>query len=326
MTETGSRPIAGIVFILVGTIGFSVNDVLLKFLSRAYPLHEMTFIRALIALFFCLVLVRLEGGWGLLRTRRPGLHLLRVTMVVVSNLTYFAALASLPLGEATAIFFVAPLLITLVGIPLLGEKAGPLRLGAVVAGLLGVVIVVQPWAGGAARDAPWYIYLLPLAGAFTYAINQILTRRLGAVSRASAMAVYIQLAFLVVSLGFWAVAGDGRFARGLEDPSLLFVLRAWAWPEGRDVWLFLALGVNSALIGYCMAQAYRSADAGAVAPFEYVGLPLAVFWGWTIWADLPTPVEMAGIALILGAGLFVFLRERQQGRRLAALRQAPPRY
>ncbi|WP_101065517.1 DMT family transporter [Roseovarius salinarum] len=320
------NPATGIGFILLGMLAISVNDMLIKFLSGGYPLHQMVFTRSAIGIVFSLMIVQLEGGWRILRTRTPGLHLLRGLMVAIANMTFFAALAVLPLAEATAIFFVAPLMITLLSIPFLGEKVGPLRLGAVVVGFAGVVVMTRPWASGAERLAPVYVYLLPVLAALTYAINQILTRKLGVNSKASAMAVYIQLVFILVSLGFWSVAGDGRFAEDIRNESLVFLLRAWTWPEGNDVWLFAALGLNSAIIGYALSAAYRSADAATVAPFEYVGLPLAVLWGWAIWGDLPDTVVSIGILLILGAGLFVFLREQQRKRPLVSRRRVHRRY
>ena len=241
-------------------------------------------------------------------------------------MTFFAALAVLPLAEATAVFFVAPLMITLLSIPILGEKVGPLRIGAVVVGLIGVVIMTRPWERGEARDVSVLIYMLPVIGALTYALNQVLTRKLGVVSKASAMAVYIQAGFIVVSLLFYFFAGDGRHAEGLENESLIFLLRAWIRPEGRDVWLYIWLGFNSAIVGYCLSQAYRMADAATVAPFEYVGLPLAIFWGWAVWGQLPGTIVMSGIALILGAGLFVFLRERQKKQYVVSKRRIHRRY
>jgi S-adenosylmethionine uptake transporter len=102
-----------------------------------------------------------------------------------------------------------------------------------------------------------------------------------------------------------------------------FLLRAWVWPAQGDIWVFLGLGLNAAVIGYCLSQAYRIADAATVAPFEYIGLPLAVFWGLVIFGDLPVWEVWVGIALILGSGLFVFLRERQKAR--ASLRRQPLR-
>jgi len=317
---------AGIVFVLVGVLAISVNDLLIKFLSGGYPLHQMVFTRSAIAICFSLVLVQIEGGWHILRTRTPGLHALRGVLIVIANMSFFAALAVLPLAEATAVFFVAPLMITLLSIPLLGEKVGPLRIGAVMVGLIGVVVITRPWQGEAGREVSPLIYLLPVAAALTYALNQVLTRKLGVAAKASALAVYIQGMFLVVSLLFWVVAGDGRFAAGLENQSLIFLLRAWAWPEGRDLWLFVALGLDSAVVGYCLSAAYRAADAATVAPFEYVGLPMAIFWGWVVWGELPEPVVAVGIALILGAGLFVFLRERRKKRHPVSTRRIPRRY
>ena len=307
---------AGIGFVLAGMVAISINDVLIKALSGGYPLHQMVFIRSAIGIVFSLMLVQMEGGFSILRTRNPGLHLMRGGLVVISNLTYFAALAVIPLAEATALFFVAPLMITLLSIPLLGEKVGPLRLVAVSVGFAGVVLMMRPWDSD--TQVSRVILFLPVLSALTYALNQILTRRLGASTRASAMAVYIQGIFIVVSLGFYAVAGDGRYAVGVKNGSLQFLLRAWVWPEGTDRWLFLGLGLNSAIIGFSLAQAYRLADAAVVAPFEYIGLPLAIFWGWVIWGEVPVPVVWAGSALILGSGVFVFIRERMQSRRLAA--------
>jgi S-adenosylmethionine uptake transporter len=245
------------------------------------------------------------------------LHAFRGLLVVLSNMTYFLALAVLPLADATALFFVAPLFITVLSIPILGEKVGPLRIGAVLVGFAGVVIMQRPWASGDELDASRIVLLLPVVSALTYALLQLMTRRLGATTTASAMSVYIQLAFVVVSGAFWLVAGDGRFAEGQENASLQFLFRAWQWPAEGDWWPLIGLGLNSAVIGYCLSQAYRLADAAVVAPFEYIGLPLAVFWGWLLWADLPDVTVWIGMALIIGSGLFVFLREKQKSRRVA---------
>ncbi|MEO3416875.1 DMT family transporter [Roseovarius sp. CAU 1744] len=320
------NPALGITFIVVGILAISVNDMLIKLLSGGYPLHQMVFTRSLIGIMFTLVLVQVEGGWGILRTNRPGLHLLRGLMLVTANLTFFSALAVLSLAEATAIFFIGPLLITLLSIPVLGEKVGPLRLGAVVVGFIGVIIMTRPWQSGTERQVSLLIYLLPIVAALTYAITQVLTRKLGTTTKASVLAAYLQALFILVSLCFWAVAGDGRFAEGLESESLIFLLRAWVWPEGRDIYLFILLGLNAGIIGYTLAQAYRQADAAIIAPFEYLGLPLAVFWGWYMWGDLPDMVVAIGILLILGSGLFVFLRERQKKLRALANKEAHRRF
>ncbi|MEM9639145.1 MAG: DMT family transporter, partial [Pseudomonadota bacterium] len=270
----------GILFVLAGVFAISINDMLIKQLSGDYPLHEIVFLRSFIGIAFSLAFVQLEGGWHILKTRRPFLHLLRGLLIVASNMTYFVALAAIPLADATALFFAAPLFITLLSIPMLGEKVGILRMSAVLVGFVGVVIMQRPWADTESLDAARIVLLLPVLAGFTYALNQVLTRKLGVESKASALAVYIQATFIAVSLGFYLVAGDGRFAEGSDNPSIQFLLRAWVWPAPDDWWVILGVGLNAAVVGYCLSQAYRMADAATVAPFEYVGLPLAVFWGW----------------------------------------------
>ena len=306
----------GILFVLSGVFFISINDMLIKQLSGGYPLHQMVFTRSIIGIMFSLIFVQMEGGWQILRTNQPGLHVLRGLLIVTSNMTFFVALAAIPLADATALFFAAPLFITLLSIPILGEKVGPLRLGAVVFGFLGVVIMQRPWEGVDTLGTSRLILLLPVVAALTYALNQLLTRKLGVKSKASALAVYIQGTFVVVSIGFYIVAGDGRFAEGSGNPSVQFLLRAWIWPAQSDFWLFGFLGFASAVIGYALSQAYRMADAATVAPFEYIGLPLAVFWGWFTFSELPVWEVWMGIAMILASGVFVYIREAQKKRTL----------
>ncbi|MEM8655361.1 MAG: DMT family transporter [Pseudomonadota bacterium] len=306
-----------ILFVLIGVVCISVNDMLIKQLSGGYPLHQIVFARSAIGILFSLIIVQYEGGFGILRTDTPWQHALRGVLIVIANMTFFVGLAVLPLADVTALFFVAPLFITLLSIPILGERVGPLRIIAVAVGFVGVVIMQRPWADADSLEVSRVVLALPVLAALTYALNQILTRKLGVSSKASAMAVYIQGMFIIVSLGFFMVAGDGRFAEGVTNGSLVFLLRAWIWPQGTDMWVFFGLGLNAAIIGYCLSQAYRLADAATVAPFEYIGLPLAVFWGFVVFGDLPDLAVWVGIALILGSGLFVFLRERQKARTVA---------
>lgn len=143
----------------------------------------------------------------------------------------------------------------------------------------------------------------------------VLTRKLGAVSAASALAIHIQTTFVVVGAGFWLVAGDGRFVTPDSPESLRFLLRAWVWPPARDAWVMLGLGVLSALVGYSMSQAYRLARASAVAPFEFMLLIYALFWGWAFLGEWPAPLVFAGAGVILAANGFVFWRENRLARR-----------
>ena len=316
--QSENNPGLGILFITVGMGCISINDMLIKQLSGDYPLHQMVFARSAIGIVFSLVILQFEGGFRLLRTNRVWLHLLRGLCIVAANMAFFAALAVIPLADATALFFVAPLFITILSIPFLGEKVGARRLGAVVVGFLGVLIMLRPGAADAGPAPDRAILLLPIFAAFAYACMQILTRRLAVASKASAMAIYIQGVFIVVSLLFWAVAGDGRFVQGVENESAIFLLRAWVWPGREDLVVFLVLGLMSAVIHYSLSQAYRQADAATIAPFEYVALPLSIFWGWTVFGDLPDLWVLSGIALIAASGLYVFARESRKARSVAS--------
>jgi len=302
--------------ILLGMLAISVNDMLIKYLSGDYPLHQMVFARSAIGIGLSFVLLRVEGGLSLLRTDRPVLHAIRASLIVIANMMFFAALAVMPLGAATALFFVAPLFITLLAIPVLGEPVGRHRLAAIAIGLAGVAVMMAPgvdWGG-----IPRWTLVLPVAAAACYAGMQVLTRKLGVGSTASAMAIYIQGAFIVVSLGFFLVAGNGSLAEGATDPAMIFLLRAWVVPEIGDLWIFGVLGLMSATIGYCLSQAYRLGTASVVASYEYAALPLAIFWGWLIFGEVPGVAMWIGTALIAGGGLYVFDRERRQDRALAS--------
>ncbi|WP_109467646.1 DMT family transporter [Albibacillus kandeliae] len=323
---TSPRAATGIAFMLAAMVAISINDMLIKHLSGDYPLHQIVFTRSAIGIIFSMMILQIEGGFRLLRTAHPVLHVLRGLLVVVSNMTYFVALAVMPLADAVALFFAAPLFITLLSIPILGEKVGPLRMGAVIVGFIGVIIMQRPWESSSDLGISRFVMMLPVISALTYALLQLLTRKLGATSSASAMSIYIQAMFVLVSLGFLVIAGDGRFAEGSENQSVIFLLRAWVWPGEGDWWPLLGLGLNSAIVGYCLSQAYRLTDAATIAPYEYIGLPLAVFWGWFLWSDLPGPFVWAGMSLIIASGLFVFFREKQKARKIARAAEVKGRY
>lgn len=124
----------GIFCMLVGMLLISVNDMLIKSLSGGYPLHQLVLLRSAVALVFTLALLRFEGGWALLRTDRPWLHLLRALLIVFANTAIYAAIVAMPLATANALYFVAPLFVTLLSVPVLGEHVGPRRFAAIGVG------------------------------------------------------------------------------------------------------------------------------------------------------------------------------------------------
>ena len=327
MTATGKdSPQAAIAFVCLGMLCITMNDAIVKQLSDTYALHQIVFTRATIGLVLCLGIIQFEGGLRTLKTKRPGLHFLRGLCLVAANMMFFAALASLPLADVTALFFVAPLFITLLSIPVLGEKVGVRRMSAVLVGFAGVLIMLRPgealFGDQQMSTTDRLTLLLPVGAAFAYACMQVLTRKLGVASTAAAMTVYLQCVFMLVSIGFWVVAGDGRFAEGTENKTLLFLLRAWHWPPVADWPWFGLVGLLITTAGYSLARAYRAADAATVAPFEYVALPSAIVLGWTVFGHLPDVWVFVGCALIAGSGVYVFWREKQRARPNASRRPA----
>lgn len=322
-SEHGSRApsnLLGIFCVIGAGAAFTTNDMAIKWMSGDYPLHQIVLTRSMTAILLTLaILVPMEGGYRNLLTRRWRLQLVRGGVVVVANIAFFLALSSLPLGEMTAIFFVAPLIITALSAVLLAEIVGRRRWAAVLIGLVGVAVMLRP--GSAAFQ---WAALLPLIAAFCYALAQILARRLGNTEKASTMASYIHACFVVVSIAFGLSVGDGRFAGPDAGPQIDFLLRAWVWPNTTDTIIMLGLGVLNAVGGYLISQGYRLSEAALLAPFEYTALPLAVFWSVLMWGDWPDTTAWIGIALICGAGLYVFYRESILDRKVA-LRLPMPR-
>ncbi|MCY3877910.1 MAG: DMT family transporter [Rhodobacteraceae bacterium] len=303
-----SRAQISIFCVLGASVSISTSDVIVRTLSPDYPLHQIVFVRTLVALALTfLIIVPAEGGMSILRTRRPVAHLVRSLCLVIANVTFFAAIVVMPLADATAIFFVAPFLITGMSALFLGEQVGIRRWAALLVGGIGVLLIVQP--GG--QGFHWAM-LLPMLAAVAYATMQTLTRDMGLSENASTMVVFVQGTFAVASILAGLAFGDGRFA-GSGNPALEFIFRPWASYTMPDLLLNCAGGVFITAAAYLLSQAYRLSEAGLVAPFEYVILVLAVFWGMGLWGEMPTLLSGGGIILILGAGIFVALREARVG-------------
>ena len=294
----------GIACVVSAVTLFILQDATIKWLSGTYPLHEVILVRASSAVAVTLFAMRLEGGFRLWRTRRVGLILARSILLVIANSTFFLGLASMSIAEATSIFFIAPVLITALTALVLREPVGVRRWAAVCVGLAGVIVILRPGEG-----AVRLVALFPLSAACCYAAMQIMTRRLGTTERASTISFYSQLAFIIASVTMGLVAGDGRFAPG-DSAILVFLLRAWTVPSVADGALFLGIGALNGVAAYLMSQGYRVSVPAALAPFEYVALPMSVLWGVLFFGHWPDTVTYAGMALVCGGGLYVLNHER----------------
>lgn len=312
---TGASPMSanlvGALCAMGATVFFSINDMAIKFLADGYALHQVVLIRSLVGMFAWLVLIMpLSGGIGVVKTQKLGMHIVRGLCVVFANMCFFLGLATMPLAEAVAIFFVSPLIITVFSVIFLNEKVGVWRWGSVALGLAGVVVMMRPGS-----DTFQMAALLPVLAATGYACLHILTRKIGGTESAATMLFYIQVTFIVTSGLIGLALGDGRFS-GTASPSIEFLTRAWIIPESRDWIILVAIGVGGAAGGYLISQAYRLSEAAFAAPFEYLAMPLAILFGVIVFDEWPDLNAWAGIGLIIGSGLVLLWRETIQHRML----------
>ena len=305
--STRPSTVPGILFALGGAIMLSANDLAIKALSDTYALHQVILIRAVIGMALVLAVIRVSGtGFRQLLTHRRGAHLFRVCIVMVSNVTYFVGLSLMPLADAVATAFVAPLFVTLRSAVILGEQVGPRRWAAVAVGMAGVIVMTRPGAGMIQPAA-----ILVLISAFCYSASHMMTRRMRDTESAMTLNFFVQVGFIVVSSTMGFFAGDGHLAQA-PGATWEFLFRPWMVPPVADWWAFAATGFAVGIGGMMMSQAYRLNEAALVAPFEYIGMPMAIFWGLVVFGSWPDRQAWAGIALICGAGLYTLWRETRR--------------
>ncbi|HUF44109.1 MAG TPA: DMT family transporter [Aestuariivirgaceae bacterium] len=299
--------IKGIVCLVAGIAVFSIQDLIIKILSSDYPVHQALVIRSLTALPLLLLLVFLDGGIRSLASQRRKLLIGRGLIMFAAYLSYYLGLAALPIATSVALYFTAPLFITMLSVFALGETVGLRRWAAVAVGFAGVLIMVRPGS----QFFDWAM-LLPLFSGLAYGISQIIARKLGEFERATTMSFYGNSVFLAGGALLAGGFGAGGFA-SQDHPSLAFLVRGWAWPSQFDFLLMVACGVVAAIALTLITHAYRVAPANAVAPFEYTALVWGALYGWLVWRELPGATTWLGIAIIVAAGLYVLYRERQTG-------------
>ena len=304
-TTPPSSSLRGVGFLVLGMLIFSLQDIAVKWIGGSYPVLEIVTFRSFVALPLTLLFFRFEGGRGWPTTRRPKLEIIRGLCYFLSYTTYFMGLAALPLAEIAAIKFSGPLMITLLSVVWLGETVGPRRWLALLVGFMGVLLIVQP---GSASFNLGSIFIL--FSVLFYAVSAILTRKLQTTDSSATMAYFSSLVYMVATLilaPLLIYVGDMPNAH----PSIAFLFHAWTTPSLFDLVIMSGLELVWAGGMYCIARAYSLALASVVAPFEYIALPINIMWGFVIWRNLPTSMTLAGAALTLASGLYIFFRERR---------------
>jgi S-adenosylmethionine uptake transporter len=295
-------PIKGSLFVMSGVTVFSIQDVIIRYISGDYPLYEILFIRSIFALLPTLLIVHLDKGIASLKTGNFTGHLLRSLFHLLAYSCFYLAIVAMPLAEAVALFFVSPILVTGLSILFLHERVTIKQWVTLFASFIGVVIILRP--GDIFDPAAFFSIVAALA----YAGGALVTRRLGETESGSVMAFFVTGLFIVFSGVLGILMGDGYFS-GSSHLSLSFLTRAWIMPNRFDFMLMSMCGLISALAIFCLAQGYRVARVSTVAPFEYVAMIPTVIWGYLFWNEIPGIHTITGIILIIGSGIYLLRRD-----------------
>jgi len=273
----------GIAWMLLSVLLAAGMDATSKYLAQTYPVMQITWARyAFQAVPVMLVLApRLPK---LMRTTRLTMQLLRSAMLLGATVTFISGLRHLPLTEASTILFLAPLIVTALSMPMLGERVGVRRWMAVAAGFAGAMIVIRP-----AGEVVNLWVLFPLATAFLYALYMVTTRQLSRTDSSLTTLVYTGLVGTLVTSAI--VPFD------------------WVAPDARGWTLMVVLGIMGTLNHGALILAFRAAPAAVISPFDYSRLIWATALGYLIFGNLPDGWTILGATVIVGAGLYVYRHE-----------------
>ena len=279
---------AGILWMLATMFCFIALDSIMKHLLETYSLVQVTWGR----FFFASLVAAIACGrriGSLMVSRSPKLQLSRSVILMATTGLFNAGIRTTPLATATTIMFLSPILITILSIPVLGEKVGLRRWIGVIIGFAGAVTVVRPWGEGLGGISLGLALLL--AAALCNANYQLITRK-------------VRNDDPLTSLLYTAAVG--------AVVTSCIVPWFWSWPSGFDWLLFIGSGAMGGLGHLCLIRSFQRAPASVVAPFSYSSLIWATLFGFVIWSDWPDLWTWAGAALIIGSGLYIFHSERVQ--------------
>lgn len=287
MTGSGHQGnLRSITAMLVAVGCFSLMDTVLKLLAAHYPALQVAAMRGLVALPLVLLFVTWRRAWGRMWNLRWPLHLMRGVLAVGMIALFTYGVKGLPLANAYTLFFVAPLMITMLAVPFLGERVPPAHWGAVALGLVGVLVALRPspdaflgWAGMAV-----------LGAAACYAASAVAGRLL---CRTDAPE----------SLVLWTMVMLSLFGGLLAAPG-------WVPIQSSHLGLLAALGLTGFAGQLAITEAFRHGQASAVAPFEYTALAWGIGLDYALWAVLPDAYTMSGAAIIIVAGLYLLRHEK----------------
>lgn len=265
----------------------SVMEAGAKYLTQTQPYEMVVWGRYVFHFAFTIPIFMTPGTFRLLQTRRPAMHFLRSMCLVCGTVATIGALSLLPLAEATALVFSAPLIVTLISPWILGEAVGWRRRLAIAFGFVGVLIILRPGTGFFQLAA-----LLPLIASLCYACYQVSTRLLSFTDHPLTLFFYTSLVGAIISS----------------------VVVPFVWsPMTTEEWAILVgVGFSGFTAQYMLIKAFQLAEASTVSPFIYVQLLFAISFGWWIFDELPDIWVLVGATVVVASGLYIWWRESQR--------------
>ncbi len=295
----------GIACLCAGSLIFSLQDSAIKAISGGNAVTLAIVLRAAVSIPILAIITYFNGGLAQIADKHWPRLTMRGAILLVSYTSYFMAFPALPLAQAVALYFTAPLFVTLLAVPILHERVNWKSWAAVSLGLVGVFIILQP-----GTDLFNPAALLSLIAGAAYALAQVMARKYGADTSASVMSFYQNSVYLILASAVAAlITLIGLRPPG--HPSLDFLFRAWAWPTPHDAMLMAGCGVIAAVGSTLLTNAYRVGKASVVTPFEYVGMIWASTFGFVFFGEVPRATTLFGMGLIAVAGTLALLTGRK---------------
>ncbi|MDX5393652.1 MAG: DMT family transporter [Caulobacteraceae bacterium] len=262
--------------------------------ERGVPVFEILFFRNAFAFIPIAIYIARTSGFGVLRTTRPMAHVTRALVGLTGMVGGFMAVSYLPLTEATALSFSAPLFMTALSVPLLKEQVGPHRWAAVAVGFVGVLIMIRPDPAHMASIG----VIFALIGAVGAALAMVTIRQISVTEPGPRIVFYFTLA--------GAVAGLASLPFG------------WVMPDAQTLALLVLMGVLGGVGQLLLTEAIRVAPVAVVAPFDYTQLIWASLIAFFVWSELPKATTLAGAALVAASGVYILYRETLKAREARA--------
>jgi len=286
LAASASAPALGVILYLAGVALFAVNDALGKWLVKDYGVGQLMMLRSIGAGVVLAPMIATLGV-DLVDPRRAPLQVLRILIAAVDTFAFYYATRFMPLADVMTFYMAAPLIVTALSAPLLGEKVERFRWIAVIVGFVGVAIALKP-------SPQMFSWASPLAlfGATMFALSQTITRELRRTHW--------------LPLVFWQFVGSGLIGAAT-------VPFAWTAPSAFDLGLMFLVGAVSMTCFIFITRALALARAAVLAPLQYSAILWAAIMGWLVWRDAPTLPIIVGNAIIIGSGLYVAARGRMVG-------------